>query len=320
MKTTRILTVLTAFLLIFGLAACGTGKDNSKSSGNKKAEIADLMAKEPGTKDEATELHQKLMEQENAILSENSELWEKVFLSANKGMAMIEDGGNYGDFLLKTIDGAKSQFKADELKLLNEGAEQIREIEGKLTVLEQKFPGCGKKPSDGDMSVPAENGKPTEKKDLVKFPAFDGKDLDGNEVKSSTLFAGNTVTVVNFWFTTCSPCVGELGELDALNKELADKGGALIGVNAFTLDGDETAISDAKDVLAKKGATYQNVYFDSSSPAGAFTANIFAFPTTYVVDRNGNIVGEPIVGAITEKNQAETLQSLIDQAIAADAG
>lgn len=320
MKTTRILTVLTAFLLIFGLAACGTGKDSSKSSGNKKAEIADLIAKEPGTKDEATELHQKLMEQENAILSENSELWEKVFLSANKGMAMIEDGGNYGDFLLKTIDGAKSQFKADELKLLNEGAEQIREIEGKLTVLEQKFPGCGKKPSDGDMSVPAENGKPTEKKDLVKFPAFDGKDLDGKEVKSSTLFAGNTVTVVNFWFTTCSPCVGELGELDALNKELADKGGALIGVNAFTLDGDETAISDAKDVLAKKGATYQNVYFDSSSPAGAFTANIFAFPTTYVVDRNGNIVGEPIVGAITEKNQAETLQSLIDQAIAADAG
>ena len=320
MKTTRILTVLTAFLLIFGLAACGTGKYNGKSNGNKKAEIADLMAKEPGTKDEATELHQKLMEQENAILSENSELWEKVFLSANKGMAMIEDGGNYGDFLLKTIDGAKSQFKADELKLLNEGAEQIREIEGKLTVLEQKFPGCGKKPSDGDMSVPAENGKPTEKKDLVKFPAFDGKDLDGNEVKSSTLFAGNTVTVVNFWFTTCSPCVGELGDLDALNKELADKGGALIGVNAFTLDGDETAIADAKDVLAKKGATYQNVYFDSSSPAGAFTANIFAFPTTYVVDRNGNIVGEPIVGAITEKNQAETLQSLIDQAIAADAG
>ena len=119
MKTTRILTVLTAFLLIFGLAACGTGKDNGKSNGNKKAEIADLMAKEPGTKDEATELHQKLMEQENAILSENSELWEKVFLSANKGMAMIEDGGNYGDFLLKTIDGAKSQFKADELKLLN---------------------------------------------------------------------------------------------------------------------------------------------------------------------------------------------------------
>ena len=223
MKITKIITVLTAFLLIFSIAACGTGKDNKKDDGNKKAEITDLMAPDPGTKDEAADLHQKLMEQENAILSENSALWEKVFLSANKGMAMIEDGGNYGDFLLKTIDGAKDQFKADELKLLNDGAEQIREIEGKLTILEQKFPGCGNKPSDGDMSVPAENGKPIEKDDLMKFPAFDGKDLDGNEVKSSTLFAGNTVTVVNFWFTTCSPCVGELADLEALNKQLAEK-------------------------------------------------------------------------------------------------
>ena len=108
--------------------------------------------------------------------------------------------------------------------------------------------------------------------------------------------------------------------LDALNKELAEKGGSLIGVNTFTLDGDEAAISEAKDVLAKKGATYQNVYFDSDGEAGKFTTNIFAYPTTYVVDRSGNIVGEPIVGAITEKKQAETLQKLIDQALAADMG
>ena len=315
MKTTKFLTVLTAFLLIFSLAACGTSKDNKKNDGNKKSEIAALMAMEPDTKDEATELHQKLMEQENAILSENSALWEKVFLSANKGMAMIEDGGNYGDFLLKTIDGAKDQFKADELKLLNEGAEQIREIEAKLMVLEQKFPGCGKMPSDGDLSVPAENGIPTEKGDLMKFPAFDGKDLDGNEVKSSTLFSGNTVTVVNFWFTTCSPCVGELADLEALNKQLAEKGGAVVGINSFTLDGDKTAINDAKDILTKKGVSYKNIWFDSKSEAGEFTSGLYSYPTTYVVDKNGNIVGEPIVGAITAEKQAEALQKLIDQAI-----
>ena len=318
MKTAKILTALTVFLLIFSLAACGTSKDSKKDDGNKKSEIAALMATEPGTKDEATSLHQKLMEQENAILSNNSALWEKVFLSANK--AMIEDGGNYGDFLLKTIDGAKDQFKADELKLLNEGAEQIREIEKKLTALEQKFPGCGKKPSDGDMSVPAENGKPTEKGDPMKFPAFDGKDLDGNEVKSSTLFAGNTVTVVNFWFTTCNPCVGELADLEALNKQLSEKGGAVVGINSFTLDGDKAAISEAKDILAKKGVSYQNIWFDAKSEAGKFTSGLYSYPTTYVVDKNGNIVGEPIVGAITAKKQAETLQKLIDQAIANSKG
>mgnify|MGYP000494341372 FL=1 len=155
---------------------------------------------------------------------------------------------------------------------------------------------------------------------MQKFPTFEGKDLDGNTVKSDELFSANSVTVVNFWFTTCNPCVGELSELDALNKELAKKGGSLIGVNTFTLDGDEAAISEAKDVLAKKGATYQNVYFDSDGEAGKFTTNIFAYPTTYVVDRSGNIVGKPIVGAITEKKQAETLQKLIDQALAADMG
>ena len=188
------------------------------------------------------------------------------------------------------------------------------------TILEQKYPGCGKKPSEGDMNVPAENGKPTGKDDLMKFPAFEGKDLDGNEVYSSTLFAGNTVTVVNFWFTTCSPCVGELADLEALNKELAEKGGAVVGINSFTLDGDKTAISDAKDILAKKGVTYKNIWFDSNGEAGKFTSGLYTFPTTYVVDKNGNIVGEPIVGAITGKNQAETLRKLIDQAIADSKG
>lgn len=316
MKTKRILTLLTAALLVLSLAACGTGKDSKKDDSGKKTEIAALLAAEPATADEAAELHQKLMEQENAILSQNSALWEKVFLSANKNTTMIEDGGNYGDFLLKTIEGAKDQFKSDELKLLNEGAELIREIEGKLTILEQKFPGCGNKPSDGDMSVPAENGKPIEKSDLTKFPAFDGKDLAGNEVKSSTLFGENTVTVVNFWFTTCSPCVGELAELEALNKQLAEKGGAVVGINSFTLDGDKTAIAEAKDILTKKGVSYKNIWFDSKSEAGEFTSGLYSYPTTYVVDKNGNIVGEPIVGAITGQKQAQTLQKLIDQAIA----
>ena len=320
MKAKKIITLLIAALLVLSLAACGTGKKSKKDDGGKKTDIAALIAAEPTTKDEAVELHRKLLEQENAILSQNSALWEKVFLSANKNMTMTEDGGNYGDFLLKTIEGAKDQFKSDELKLLNEGAELIREIEGKLTVLEQKFPGCGNKPSDGDMSVPAENGKPTEKSDLMKFPAFDGKDLAGNEVKSSTLFGENTVTVVNFWFTTCSPCVGELAELEELNKQLAEKGGAVVGINSFTLDGDKAAIAEAKDILAKKGVSYKNIWFDSKSEAGKLASGLYSYPTTYVVDKNGNIVGEPIVGAITGQKQAQTLQKLIDQAIANSKG
>ena len=296
MKMKKLTALLLATLMVLSLAACGAKGDSKTENSGDTAQT-----------EEAAATHKSLMDRENEILSENTELWEKVFLAADKGMTMQEDGKNYGDFLLDTIESAKDQFSDEEYALLKKSAQEISEIENKLTELEKQHPEILNEETDA-------NG------DVQKVPSFEGKDLDGNEVKSDELFSANAVTVVNFWFTTCSPCVGELGDLDALNKELADKGGALIGVNAFTLDGDETAIADAKDVLAKKGATYQNVYFDSSSPAGAFTANIFAFPTTYVVDRNGNIVGEPIVGAITEKNQAETLQSLIDQAIAADAG
>ena len=319
MNVKKILALMLCAMMLLSLAACGM-KNNDKMgdmSGNGSA-----MTGEPKNAEEALALHKELLERENAILSENTELWEKVFMAADKGMTMQEDGKNYGDFLLDTVEAAKEQFTDKEYEWLKESATEISNIENRLTELEEKYPEIMQKSMDGDMSMPAgsDTSNPPDDGSMQKFPAFEGKDLDGNTVKSDELFSANAVTVVNFWFTTCSPCVGELGDLDALNKELAEKGGALIGVNAFTLDGDETAIADAKDVLAKKGATYQNVYFDSSSPAGAFTANIFAFPTTYVVDRNGNIVGEPIVGAITEKNQAETLQSLIDQAIAADAG
>ena len=319
MNAKKILALLLGAMMLLALAACGA-KDNDKQadmSGDSSA-----MTGEPKTAEEALALHKELLERENALLSENAELWEKVFMAADKGMTMQEDGKNYGDFLLKTIEDTKEEFSDEEYEWLKESATEISNIENKLTELEEKYPEIMQKSMDGDMSMPAgsDTSTPPDDGSMQKFPAFEGKDLDGNTVKSDELFSANAVTVVNFWFTTCNPCVGELAELDALNKELAEKGGSLIGVNTFTLDGDEEAISEAKDVLAKKGATYQNVYFDSDGEAGKFTTNIFAYPTTYVVDRNGNIVGEPIVGAITEKKQAETLQKLIEQALAADVG
>ena len=319
MNVKKILALMLCAMMLLSLAACGA-KGNDKQadmSGDSSA-----MTGEPKTAEEALALHKELLERENALLSENAELWEKVFMAADKGMTMQEDGKNYGDFLLDTVEAAKEQFTDKEYAWLKESATEISNIENRLTELEEKYPEIMQKSMDGDMSMPAgsDTSNPPDDGSMQKFPAFEGKDLDGNTVKSDELFSANAVTVVNFWFTTCNPCVGELGELDALNKELANKGGALIGVNTFTLDGDETAISEAKEVLAKKGATYQNVYFDSDGEAGKFTTNIFAYPTTYVVDRSGNIVGEPIVGAITEKKQAETLQKLIDQALAADMG
>ena len=339
MNTKKLMTLLLAVVLVLSLAACGA----------KDGDHMDGMDNEPKNAEEAAAMHKELTAQEAAILAENTALWEKVFMTADKGKIMMEDDKNYGDFLLETIDAAKDQFSSDELKLLQSEAEKIRDIGNKLAALEEKYPEIVQKSLDSDMNMPADKdmdtmpdsgstdnktdsgntgnktdsgstGSKTDDSSLPKFPAFEGKDLDGNTVKSSDLFSGKAVTVVNFWFTTCGPCVGELGDLDALNKELAGKGGALIGINAFTLDGNEAAISDAKDVLTQSGATYQNVYFDSGSEAGKFVESIYAYPTTYVVNRSGRIVGDPIVGAITSKAQADALQAQIDKALAADMG
>ena len=319
MNVKKILALMLCAMMLLSLAACGA-KGNDKQADMSGGGSA--MTSEPKTDEEALTLHKELLERENALLSENAELWEKVFMAADKGMTMQEDGKNYGDFLLDTVEAAKEQFTDKEYAWLKESATEISNIENRLTELEEKYPEIIQKSMDGDMSMPAgsDTSTPPDDGSMQKFPAFEGKDLDGNMVKSDELFSANAVTVVNFWFTTCNPCVGELSELDALNKELAEKGGSLIGVNTFTLDGDKAAIADAKDVLMKKGATYQNVYFDSDGEAGKFTTNIFAYPTTYVVDRSGNIVGEPIVGAVTGKAQAEALQAQIDKALAADMG
>ena len=320
MNAKKLVTLLLVAVLALSLAACGTENNDKMGDmgGNGSA-----MTGEPKNAEEALAMHKELMAQEKALLSEKTELWEKVFMAADKGMTMQEDGKNYGNFLLKTIEDAKEEFSDEEYAWLKETATEISNIENKLTALEEKYPEIMQKSMDGDMSMPSDQngaGKMADQGSMQKFPAFEGKDLDGNTVKSDELFSGNAVTVVNFWFTTCNPCVGELAELDALNKELAKKGGALIGVNTFTLDGDKAAIADAKDVLAKKGATYQNIYFGSGGDAGKFVENVFAYPTTYVVDRNGNIVGDPIVGAVTGKTQAVALQAQIDKALAADMG
>ncbi len=290
MKLSKIAALFMVPVLALCLVACSAPGGNASESASSDPKIAELTAQKPANADEAAELYAKLMQKENEIFSSDNALWEKVFNAANKDSAMIEDGSNYGDFLLKTIDGAKDEFTADELKTLKAGAQQIKEIEDKLESLEKEFPGCGSTPSAGesvDASTAGMTAGANASNEATKFPSFTGKDLDGNDVNSDELFSKNKVTVMNFWFTTCKPCVGELGDLEKLNQE-----------------------------LAKKGVTYKNIWFKSDSEAGKFTSNLFSFPTTYVIDQNGNIVGEPIVGAISSAEQRAALNKLIDQAIA----
>ena len=108
MHTKKLMTLLLAVVMVLSLAACGA----------KGGEHMDGMDNEPKNAEEAAAMHKELTAQEAAVLAENTALWEKVFMAADKGKIMMEDGKNYSDFLLETINAAKDQFSADELKLL----------------------------------------------------------------------------------------------------------------------------------------------------------------------------------------------------------
>lgn len=318
MRLKKITMTMALMALVASLAACGPKeKAPAESSGQAAGESVPAgQAGMPTTPPEesgksgAEEEINKLSQEENEIFAKNKDLWDKVFLSANKDSGMITDGTNYGEFLKKTIESAKDKFTADELKILNEGADKIVEIEKKIEELKKQAP-AQDGPQSGHTAAPAAAATGD------KFPAFQGKDLDGNALDNS-LFSKNAVTVINFWFSTCNPCIGELDELDALNKDLKAKGGEVIGINSFTLDDQKEAIEEAKEILKKKGASYRNITFPSNSEAGKYVQNIMSFPTTIVVDRQGNMVGDPIMGAVAEGKQHEELMNRINQILEKD--
>ena len=270
----------------------------------------------------------------NGVFEANMDLWNKFFGMLDKQPDMDM---TYADYLTEQLEAAKESFTEDEYKLLQQDIETIRRLDAEMDMLMPE----GDMTADSDMMmdssmVTAEGGMVmgnegmamadgvTDDMDMSmeddsseKFPAFEGLDLDGNPV-TSELFKENSVTVVNFWFSACAPCIAELSELNALNEELKLKGGAVICINADTIGGDESMIAEAKSILEKKGAKYQNIYFPADSEAGKLTYSITAFPTTVVVDRNGNIVGEAILGGINNETQMKVLQDLIDETLARD--
>lgn len=289
MNRKKITAITACLIMALSLTACGSQNSQPGQEGQSSQP-----AQNTQTADSGSVTEQDLLDEENKILSENQELWEKVFGAMDKNVTDSDLSKNYGEFLLDTIEKAKDQFTDEEYETLRAGAEKIRDIENQIAQLPQ---------DDSSSDTASANS----------FPQFDGYDLDGNKVDSS-LFSGNEFTVVNFWFSGCKPCVAELGELDKLNERVSEQGGEVIGINVETLDGNEQNIETAKQILETKGASYRNIYFDSTSDAGKFSLGIMAFPTTYVIDKNGNIVGEPLLGGIDSEENLNTLLDTISKA------
>ena len=292
MKMKKWIGLLLALAMVFTLAACSK---EPKKPEEKQPELT------------IDEMQAKIDEQFDklyGVLEEHEDLWNRLFEQSDDTVNKTCDDSIISTYLKTLLEKHKELLSDEEHKTLTEDIEKILVIEKELYELEETY-----------AKMLEESGLSQENPTPETFPAFHGKDLDGNEVDSAALFAGNKVTVVNFWFSGCSPCVDELDELNALNEQLKEKGGAVIGINTDTLDGNPAMIDEAKKILEQKGATYQNIWFASDSEAGKFADQILGFPTTYVVDSNGKIMGEPLMGGINYPGMLDLLKVQIYEAL-----
>ena len=300
MKLKKVIAASLAISVLFAFTGCG----NSSSTTNTKQESSSTT--ETGSTDELNKKLDDLYQQENQLFADHKDAWDKVFGLMNKNTVGDAMNENYADFLASTVESNKDSFSEEEYETLSKDIETIRGIEEEIAKLEKES--AASESSDSSSSKSDES--------TAVFKGFKGKDLDGNDVDDS-LFAKNKVTVVNFWFSGCKPCVGELSKLNELNEKLKEMGGEVVGINTDTLDNNEAGIKEAKEILKAQGASYKNLTFDSNSTVGKYAGNIMAFPTTVLVDKDGNIVGEPFMGGIDDQSNYDQLmkqiQSVLDQ-------
>lgn len=297
MKTKVTFISIFTLCIVLSLTACSTKQSSTSGSMDTQTEAGTK------TSDKSNSRLDDLYQQENQFFADHADAWNKAFGMMNKGDA--DPSGDYADYLADTVKANKDSFTDDELKTLTNDIKKIRKIEKQIAEIE-------KKNTSSDNSSQKDGSK-----DSSPFRNFSGKDFDGNPVDES-LFSGNAVTVVNFWFTGCKPCVAELSKLNELNDAIKSKGGEVIGINTETFDENKTAMKDAASILKSQGARYRNLSIDSSSAAGKYASEIMAFPTTILVDRNGNIVGDPMLGGIDNKDNYDTLMKQIQSVIDAD--
>ena len=300
MKLKKVIAASLAISVLFAFAGCG----NSSSTTNTKQESSSTT--ETGSTDELNKKLDDLYQQENQLFADHKDAWDKVFGLMNKNTAGDTKNENYADVLASTVESNKDSFSEEEYETLSKDIETIRGIEEEIAKLEK----------ESAASESSDNASSKSDESTGVFKGFKGKDLDGNDVDDS-LFAKNKVTVVNFWFSGCKPCVGELSKLNELNEKLKEMGGEVVGINTDTLDNNEAGIKEAKEILKAQGASYKNLTFDSNSTVGKYAGNIMAFPTTVLVDKDGNIVGEPFMGGIDDQSNYDQLmkqiQSVLDQ-------
>ncbi len=147
------------------------------------------------------------------------------------------------------------------------------------------------------------------------FPSFSTVDLDGNTV-TQDIFKQYDLTMVNIWATWCNPCISEIPDISQVADSYANKNVNVIGIlgdgiDLNTLELDEDAISNAKQILEQTSATYKTIVPDTEIFLNVLVSLQY-YPTTFFIDSNGNIIGDPYIGVHDYDDWSAIIDELLE--------
>ncbi|EJP18845.1 redoxin [Peptostreptococcaceae bacterium AS15] len=169
------------------------------------------------------------------------------------------------------------------------GADELKKAQIKIV---------NNEPANPNMSAFSEMTAQSTKQEITGISNLKTQTIDGKDFTQSD-FSKYDLTMVNVFTTWCTACVNEIPELEKLHQEMKDKGVNVVGVVLDTVDDNgenKEIIEKAKLIQEKTKATYSFLKPDSTYFNGRLMG-IQGFPETFFVDKNGNIVGETVLGS-----------------------
>jgi len=117
--------------------------------------------------------------------------------------------------------------------------------------------------------------------------------------------------MVNIWGTFCSPCIGEMPDLQTISEEYADKGFQIVGIVCDVKDeSDVETIGLAKEIVNQTGVKYVNI-IPSASLDSAILNSILSVPATIFLDENGQQIGQNYVGSRSLEGWKAIIDSIL---------
>ncbi|HIT87962.1 MAG TPA: TlpA family protein disulfide reductase [Candidatus Coprocola pullicola] len=158
------------------------------------------------------------------------------------------------------------------------------------------------------VDISATKNTLSEENNLTIFGEFTSYTQSGEEITQS-IFENADITMVNIWGTFCNPCIEEMPYLAEISKEYEQKGLQVVGIISDVIEPNDAT---AQEIINLTGADYTHIVL-SEDLYNNFLYQIQSIPTTIFVDKNGNWVGDVVIGARDKQQWTAIVEEILKE-------